>query len=146
MIHNNVFLLKQALMKQAFMQQIQFGDQIRQLAEGVPGREEKALMIETRLYVGLNDAETKQQLFETEQYTAQLKQLCSAYHVPFSVGIEEGGYYHENGEYVEEKTLVLTLIGVGKETILKIAKGLQTMFHQESILVTEEPVKGTYIV
>ena len=107
---------------------------------------EKIRMTETRLYVGLNDAQTKKQLFETEQYTEQLKKLCFAYHVPFSVGLEEGGYFHESGEYVEEKTLILTLIDAEKDVVRKIAQDLRTLFHQESVLITEDDVQGCYIL
>lgn len=101
-------------------------------------------MTETRLYVGLNDAETKKQIFETKQYMEQLKKICFKYHVPFSVGMEEGGYFHENGEYVEEKTLVLTLIDVSREIIRSIADDLLVLFHQETILITEDVVHGGY--
>ena len=76
----------------------------------------------------------------------QLKKLCFTYHVPFSVAIEEGGYFHENGEYVEEETLVLTLIDSEKDIIRKIAEDLRGLFNQESILVTEDHVRGCYII
>lgn len=105
----------------------------------------KIKMVETRLYIGLNDAETRTQLFETELYMEQLKKICFTYHVPFSVGLEEGGYFHEDGEYIEEKSLVLTLIDAEKATIENIAKDLRTLFHQESILITDDEVKGSYI-
>ena len=113
--------------------------------DGADENDGKISMVETRLYVGLNDADTKKQLFETKQYLEQLKKLCFTYHVPFSVGMEEGGYFHDNGDYVEEKTLVLTLIDAEKETIQNIAKDLCTMFNQESILITDDIVKGCYI-
>ena len=131
------------LLKQQLLHQQQF--LIQQQMAGESEADGKIRMAETRLYVGLNDAETKKQLFETEQYLAQLKKICFTYHVPFSVGLEEGGYFHENGEYVEEKTLVLTLIDAEKDTIRNIAKDLRTLFHQESILITEDEVKGCYI-
>lgn len=102
-------------------------------------------MVETRLYVGLNDSQTKKQMFETEQYRDQLKELCFKYHLPFSIDTEEGGYFHEDGEYVEENTLVLTLIDAEKDTIEKIAKDLCVLFNQESVLVTEDEVKGYYV-
>ena len=76
----------------------------------------------------------------------QLKKLCFTYHVPFSVAIEEGGYFHENGEYVEEETLVLTLIDSEKDIIRKIAEDLRGLFNQEPILVTEDHVRGCYII
>ena len=131
------------LMKQRIAQQMEWLK--RRSAEGASGSDEKIQMIETRLYVGLNDAETKEQILETEQYLQQLKNLCFTYHVPFSVGIEEGGYFHDNGDYVEEKTLVLTLIDADKDTIRKIAEDLRVLFHQESVLLTEDVVRGCYI-
>ena len=137
--YNNYMLVKQRLLQK------QLAQSMRRPVEGVSESDGKIQMVETRLYVGLNDAETKEQIFETEQYLQQLKNLCFTYHVPFSVGIEEGGYFHNNGDYVEEKTLVLTLIDAEKDTIQKIAEDLCVLFHQESVLLTEDVVRGCYI-
>ncbi len=137
--YNNYMLIKQRLLQQ------QLAQSKRRPVEGVSESDGKIQMVETRLYVGLNDAETKEQIFETEQYLQQLKKICFTYHVPFSVGIEEGGYFHDNGDYVEEKTLVLTLIDAEKDTIQKIAEDLCVLFHQESVLLTEDVVRGCYI-
>ena len=137
--YNNYLLVKQRLLQQLRAQLKQ------RLVEDVSESDRKIQMIETRLYVGLNDSETKEQIFETEQYLQQLKNLCFTYHVPFSVGIEEGGYFHDNGDYVEEKTLVLTLIDAEKDTIQKIAEDLCALFHQETVLLTEDVVRGCYI-
>ena len=71
-------------------------------------------MKETKIYVGLNDAVTKKQLFDTEKYIKILKGVCFAYHTPFSFDVIEGGYIHENGDYTKETTLELTLIGQRK--------------------------------
>lgn len=141
MTHNDYLLLMQhALRKQQRIRSV------LRAADGASEDDGKIRMVETRVYVGLNDAQTKKQTLETEQYLEQLKKICFTYHVPFSVGIEEGGYFHESGEYVEEKTLVLTLIDAEKDTVQRIAKDLRTLFHQESVLVTEDDVKGCYIV
>ena len=141
------------LLKQRLLHKQRLAEHMRQRRDGVSedvseniSEDGKIQMVETRLYIGLNDAETKKQIFETEQYVEQLKNLCFTYHVPFSMAFEEGGYFHENGEYVEEKTLVLTLIDAEKDIIQKIAKDLCGLFNQESILVTEGNIKGCYIV
>ncbi len=102
-------------------------------------------MSETRIYVGLNDAETREQKYETEEYLAALKDVCKKFHVAFSVDVEAGGYYHEDGEYTEENSLVLILIGTDQETVRKIAGELCTVFHQESVLVTENSVNGFFV-
>ena len=115
------------------------GDSVQQADDG------DIQMTETRLFVGLNDADTKQQKYETERYKSMLKKVCPNYRVPFSVAIEEGGYYHDDGEYTEEQTLVLTLIDAEKDTIQRIAEDLCCFFHQESVLITENTIKGRFI-
>ena len=102
-------------------------------------------MIETKIYVGLNDSVEKKQLLETEKYMSVLRNVCHAYNTPFSFGVEEGGYIHENGDYTRETTLVLTLIDVNKNIVNEIAKDLCTFFHQESVLITESIVRTYYV-
>ena len=102
-------------------------------------------MIETRIYVGLNDSDTLSQKYSTEKYTNILKSVCCAYKVPFSFSAIEGGYMHENGEYTQEKTLVISLIDVPKETVSEIAKDLCVFFHQESVLITEDRIRAYFI-
>lgn len=102
-------------------------------------------MTETRIYVGLNDSETKKQKFETGKYLGLLKNVCRSYHVAFSLDVEEGGYFHDDGEYTEETSLVLILIDADRDVVREIAKDLCTFFHQESVLVTEDRIEGRFI-
>ena len=102
-------------------------------------------MIETKIYVGLNDSVTKSQIFETEKYISILRNVCFAYHMPFSFDIEEGGYIHENGDITKETTLVLILIDAKKEMVNEIAKDLCVFFHQESVMITEDLVRTYFI-
>ena len=102
-------------------------------------------MKESNIYIGLNDSETRQQKYDTEQYMTTLKEVCKGYHVAFSVSREEGGYFHDDGEYTEETTLVLSLIDVDKEIVRKIAEDLCRLFHQETVLVTESHIDANYI-
>ncbi len=102
-------------------------------------------MIETRLYIGLNDANTLKQEHETEIYVKVLKHVCMSYRVPFSFTIVQGGYIHENGEYTQEQTLVLSLINVNSKTVSEIAKDLCVFFHQESVMITEGSIRAYFI-
>ena len=87
---------------------------------------------QTSIYIGLNDSETHQQIHETEKYIDILKIVCQNYHVPFSAYLVGGGYFHDDGTYVEENTL----LDVDKEIIQEIAQDLCAFFHQESVMVT----------
>ncbi len=102
-------------------------------------------MTETKIYIGLNDSITKNQIFETEKYIRILREVCFAYHTPFSFDVLEGGYIHEDGAYTRETTLALTLIDAEQNVIHEIAKDLCAFFHQESVLITEDRVRAYYI-
>ncbi len=102
-------------------------------------------MIETKIYVGLNDSVTKTQIFETEKYINILRNVCFAYHTPFSFDVEEGGYIHENGEYTRETSLILSLIDTDRKTVNEIAKDLCVFFHQESVMITEDRIRTYFI-
>lgn len=102
-------------------------------------------MQQTTIYIGLNDAETHQQKFSTEKYLSILKTVCYAYHVAFSVHTVDGGYFHEDGSYVEETTLSLMLMDVPAETVKEMAQDLCAFFHQESVMVTTAPAEVMFI-
>lgn len=102
-------------------------------------------MIETKIYVGLNDLTTNTQLFENEKYIRVLRNVCYSYKVPFSFGVQEGGYIYENGDYAQETSLVLTLIDVKKDVVDDIAKDLCAFFHQESVMVTESEIRAHFV-
>ena len=102
-------------------------------------------MNETKIYVGLNDALTLKQEHETEKYVSILKNVCYSYHVAFSFSVVQGGYFHEDGRYTQENTLVLTLIDTDSEIINEIAKDLCVFFRQESVMITESEIR-TYFV
>ena len=102
-------------------------------------------MTEIRIYVGLNDSQTMKQEHETEKYVSVLQQVCQAYRVPFSFTLSEGGYFHDDGTYTKEKSLVLSLIGAERDIAREIAGDLCAFFHQESVLVTEGQVESWYV-
>ena len=100
---------------------------------------------QTTIYVGLNDSVTHEQHFETEKYLSILKNMCKSYRVPFSVNRIDGGYFHDDGSYVEENTLVLTMVDVPQEIIKEIATDLCIFFRQESVMVTVSNVDTFYV-
>ena len=102
-------------------------------------------MVESKIYIGLNDLSTNTQLFENEKYIRILRNVCYSYKVPFSFNVQEGGYIYESGEYAQETSLVLTLIDVEKSVVNDIAKDLCAFFRQESVLVTESRIRSYFV-
>ena len=95
--------------------------------------------------MGLNDAETRNQEHDDSLYISVLKHVCYGYHVPFSFSMADGGYFHENGEYTQEHTLVLSLIDIEESVAEEIAKDLCVFFHQESVLMAYSDVRTVFI-
>ncbi len=93
-------------------------------------------MLESKIYVGLRDKDSHEQIRETEEYKTILKGICKSYQTPFSLHVMEGGYYHDDGTWVDENTLVVTLLGIPRQTVYKIARELCEVFHQESVIIT----------
>ena len=100
---------------------------------------------QTIIYVGLSDSDTHEQKYDTERYLSILKNVCKSYHVGFSVHSVSGGYFHDDGSYVDENSLVLTLLDADGAVVKEIAKDLCVFFHQESVMVTSGESEIFYV-
>lgn len=105
-------------------------------AQGPCHHDGAALLEETKVYIGLNDMDTKRQRAATDSYVSILKRICRSCGVSFSFSVMEGGYMHDDGEFTEEKSIVLSFIDVPQEVVDEVAKEACVLFHQESVLVT----------
>ena len=97
-------------------------------------------MIESRIYVGLCDRDSHEQIHDTETYKEALKDICRNHQAAFSLQVIEGGYFHDDSSWVDENTLLITLIGTPQIVVYKIAKEVCKAFHQESVLITSNAV------
>lgn len=102
-------------------------------------------MKETKIYVGLSNKSSLEQTIDDEMCISILKRVCRYYHVPFSFTISGGGYIMDTGEYVEEKSLTVSLIDVDEESIGEVAKDLCVFFSQESVLITENEIRSYFV-
>ena len=90
-----------------------------------------------QIFIGLNDSVTRQQMFSTEIFQKIVCNVCKGYRVAFSVSDLHGGYFHDDGTFVSENSLCLTLIGADDGMVDEIAKDICAFFHQESVMVTK---------
>lgn len=100
---------------------------------------------QTTIYIGLNDAETGVQKFDSDKYISILKNICKNYRIGFSVQEINGGYFHEDGRYTDENALMLRLIDVPEQIVTELAKDICVFFNQESVMVTSSPTSVIFI-
>ena len=97
-------------------------------------------MFDSKIYVGLSDRESHEQRHDTDYYKTVLKDICRNRHAAFSLQVIEGGFFHDDGSWVDENTLLITFIDTPKRVVREIAKEMCTLFHQESVMITSNPV------
>lgn len=97
------------------------------------------------IYVGLNDGDTYEQKYETRRFEEVLYFVCKNYKASFSIAHLSGGYFHENGQFVAENSMQITLIGGSEKMVNEISEDICTFFNQESVLVIHDEV-DSYLV
>lgn len=94
------------------------------------------------LFMGLNDKDSKVQLFSTlEAYKLAMniiKKFCNGGTVSEATGF----YTHDDGTIVTETSLRIELLFIDKPTCKKIVDALKVAFNQESIAVQCEVVNS----
>ena len=93
-------------------------------------------MLEARIYVGLRDKDTHEQHYDIDRYKGMLRDICKGYRSPFSVQVMEGGFFHDDGTWVDENSLLITLLGTPRKVVYDIANDVCNAFHQESVIIT----------
>lgn len=94
------------------------------------------------IHVGISDKNTYQQMVDTGVFAKMIQNVCGGYRVSYSTHMQQGGYVHENGEYIQELSAVVILIGATRETVNSVAADLCCFLNQESVLV--ETHQSTY--
>ena len=106
-------------------------------------KKEKQLKYE--IIIGLKDKDTYEQMLPTEKFVDIVSTICENNNIGFSMHIMNGGYIHQNGDYILEKSLNISLCYINKKQVMKIAKELRKVFNQESVLVLKQKT-DSYIV
>lgn len=74
------------------------------------------------VYIGLNDSKTGVQKYDSQKYLSILKNACRNYKVTFSVQVINGGYFHADGRYTKENSLMLRLVDVPEKPLQSLQR------------------------
>lgn len=95
--------------------------------------------------VGLKDKDEKVQKIQTERILRLVTNCCKGYGMAFSSYLQDGGYIHDSGEYVLEKSVCIVFIDPNEQYVDEIGKDLCAFLNQESVLVTVDEVECYFI-
>ena len=95
--------------------------------------------------VGMNDKDSHEQRFDSEKIVKLAHNCCRAYGCAYSTSLIDGGYIHENGDYVVEKSIAITLIDPEEAVVEELAKDLCAFLHQESVMISVDEVTNYFL-
>lgn len=97
------------------------------------------------LSIGLNDKDTKKQTITTENAKRIIAKAVYKYCSGGTVTTAKGIYTHENGEKVQENTIVVYMYGEPLENVENLANYLKKALNQESIAIEIQTIKSAFI-
>ena len=87
------------------------------------------------IYVGLADRNEYEQKVSFEKASSLVSNMS------FSLVLQQGGYFHHNGQFVDETSLAVSLINAEQCLVDEVASDLCCFFNQESVMVTCEKIR-----
>ena len=90
-----------------------------------------------KLFIGLNDQHTKKQETATENAVSIVSRYAVERFGGVTISTARGVYTHENGDTIEENTIIVEVFGVPRTLVEAFADDMKRIFNQESIGLAE---------
>lgn len=105
-------------------------------------------MIKHIFNIGLNDQNTKKQIYTSKQAQERIiDQILKHTNITgYTIHTAKGGYTHTDGTYTAENSLILELFDkLPHKTIKQLANDIKTALNQESVVYTKQRTKALFI-
>lgn len=97
--------------------------------------------IEYQIFIGCNDSQLNDEVVNENELKEMLSEFFTRKKIGFSMLSAKGGFLHENGSFVTENTLCVSIIGGSDLDIVKFAKSLSMYMNQECSLIIRHSLK-----
>lgn len=99
------------------------------------------------LTIGLNDKDTKLQKYDTITAYKIVEQILSEYTEGYTIYETTGGYKHDDGTFITEKSLRVELLFISEVVVRLIANKIKspTALNQETIVLEKQEYNSELI-
>ena len=101
--------------------------------------------VEYQIYIGCRDNQLRDRELVSED---ELRDMVSSFFernkIDFSIFSAKGGYLHEDGWFVTENTLCISIIGAEDLAIIKLAKNLSMYMNQEYSMIVRSHIQTKF--
>lgn len=91
-----------------------------------------------RLYIGLNDVDSKEELISLSDARAIINDICFKHGCGFTSFAAHGGWFDGEGNVISERTLEYMISYATEEQVTAIVNEILTVLNQNSILVERQ--------
>lgn len=84
-------------------------------------------------------------MHETKKYAEVVDYVCRNNGICYTLHTARGGYQMENGDFVNENSLDVILMGAKEETVDELASELCALFGQECVLVLHDTAEMYFL-
>ena len=105
-------------------------------------------MIKHIFSIGLNDKDTKKQIYTSKQAQQKIITALQKHNAitGYTLTTAKGGYKHNNGTFVNENSLILELFDkLPKKFVRTLINNIKDILNQESIAYTKQKVHTMFI-
>ena len=85
------------------------------------------------LTIGLNDKDTKIQKYDTITAYKMIESILTDYATGYTMYETNGGYKHDDGTFISEKSIRVELMFISETLVFIIANKIKETLNQESI-------------
>lgn len=97
------------------------------------------------IYLAAKDKDIYQKTCDSDIMKRIISHVCRGYHVSYSLWPQRSGTVSDNGEFTEEDSIAIKLLGIDEKTALEIAEDLCVFLKQKEILIEKHAVE-TYLI
>lgn len=100
------------------------------------------------LTIGLNDKDTYKQIYTTKQAIARISSVLQQHTSGYTIRQAQGGYTHDDGTFVTERTLIVDIIqNLPRKAIKQLINDIKApqCLNQESIIYKKSRAKGVFL-
>lgn len=98
-----------------------------------------------KLYLGLNDKDTKLQKYDIVEAYKVANSIVLSHCEGATIYNGNGIYKHENGQVVVEQTLIIEISGASESSVASVIEDLKRVFNQECVLVEKSASSRAFL-
>ena len=101
--------------------------------------------VEYQIIVGCNDPFLKSEYVKEYELSDTIVDFFARHNIDFSLLKTSGGYLYNDGSYVLENGICVSIIGSNDEMILTLAKSFKMLMCQENVFVIKNKLETKII-